>query len=238
MRRPAADARVGAFPDPGEIMPRALVTGANRGIGLELTRLLAAAGWDVIAACRHRSIDLDALGVRIETLDVTDDDSVRRLGERLHGLPLDLLVNNAGILDNDGLEPLQLESIRRQFEVNALGPLKVTAALRKNLRPGSKVAIVSSRMGASADNGSGGYYGYRMSKAAVNAAGVSLAHDLRGEGVSVVLVHPGFVKTEMTGGRGSVEPLEAARGILERIGELQPEDTGAFLHASGERLPW
>jgi len=219
-------------------MPRALVTGANRGIGLELSRLLVAAGWEVIAACRHRSIDLDAVGARVESLDVADDESVRRLGERLEGVALDLLINNAGILDDDGLDPLDLESIRRQFEVNALGPLKVTATLRRNLRPGSKVAILSSRLGSIGDNQSGGYYGYRMSKAAVNAAGVSLARDLRGEGVAVVLLHPGFVRTEMTGGRGGVEPAEAARGLLERIAELRLEDSGAFLHASGERLPW
>jgi NAD(P)-dependent dehydrogenase (short-subunit alcohol dehydrogenase family) len=219
-------------------MPRALVTGANRGIGLELTRLLVAAGWEVIAACRHRSIDLDALEVRVEDLDVTDDASVQRLGERLRDVHLDLLVNNTGILDNDSLEPLDLASIRRQFEVNAVGPLKVVAALRPNLGEGSKVAIVTSRMGSIGDNDSGGYYGYRMSKAAVNAAGVSLANDLRAAGISVLLVHPGFVKTEMTGGRGTVEPADAAAAILQRIGELRHEDSGAFLHANGSRLPW
>ncbi|WP_373046823.1 SDR family oxidoreductase [Vulgatibacter sp.] len=219
-------------------MPRALVTGANRGIGLEMTRQLVAAGWEVIAACRTRSIDLDALEVQVEELDVADDESVRRLGERLQGVHLDLLVNNAGILDRDGLDPLDLESIRRQFEVNALGPLKVTAALLGNLGEGSRIVLVTSRMGSIADNTSGGYYGYRMSKAALNAAGVSLARDLEAKGIAVLLVHPGFVKTEMTGGRGTVEPGDAARGILTRIGELDPKESGSFRHADGSPLPW
>jgi NAD(P)-dependent dehydrogenase (short-subunit alcohol dehydrogenase family) len=220
-------------------MARALVTGANRGIGLELTRLLAGAGWDVVAACRHRSIDLDALGVQVETLDVADDASVQALAERIGDGTLDLLINNAGILDDDGLDPLDVESIRRQFEVNALGPLKVTAALRRNLASGSRVVLVTSRMGSIADNSSGGYYGYRMSKAALNAAGVSLARDFAADGIAVLLVHPGFVKTEMTGGRGGVEPVDAAAGILTRVSEMKPEDSGSFVHAgTGENLPW
>ena len=219
-------------------MPRALVTGANRGIGLELPRLLVASGWEVIAACRHRSIDLDALGVRIEPLDVTDDAQVEALGDRLRGERIDLLINNAGVLFDDGLDPLELDRIRLQFEVNALGPLKVTAALRPCLGEGSKVAIITSRMGSIADNTSGGSYGYRMSKAAVNAAGVSLAHDLRGQGVVVLLIHPGYVRTEMTGGRGLLEPAESAAGILQRIAEAGPERSGTFVHVNGDPLPW
>ncbi len=220
-------------------MARALVTGANRGIGLELVRLLDGAGWDVIAACRHRSIDLDALGVQVESLDVTDDESPRALAERLRGVTLDLVINNAGRLDDDGLDPLDPESIRRQFEVNALGPLKVTAALRGNMASGSRLVLVTSRMGSIADNESGGYYGYRMSKAALNAAGMSLARDLASDGIAVLLVHPGFVRTEMTGGRGSVEPRDAAAGILTRVSEMKPEDSGSFVHAgTGEKLPW
>jgi NAD(P)-dependent dehydrogenase (short-subunit alcohol dehydrogenase family) len=219
-------------------MPRALVTGANRGIGLEITRQLAESGWEVIAACRHRSPELEALGVRIEALDVSDDASVQALGERLRGVQLDLLINNAGILHGDGLDPLELDEIRRQFEVNALGPLKVTAALLDNLREGSKVAIVSSRMGSIGDNTSGGSYGYRMSKAAVNAAGVSLSHDLRDRGITVLLIHPGYVKTALTGGRGLLEPSESARGVLALIERARLEDSGSFFHVDGSRLPW
>lgn len=220
-------------------MSRALVTGANRGIGLELTRQLVAAGWEVIACCRHRSPELDALGVRIEDLEVTDDDSVRRLGERLDGVSLDLLINNAGILRFDGLDPVEADTVREQFEVNALGPLKVVGALKKNLSKGAKVVLVTSRMGSIADNGSGGAYGYRMSKAALNAAGMSMARDLAQEGVWVMMVHPGYVKTEMTGHSGSVEPADAAAGILKQIERLTPEKSGLFVHAgTGEELPW
>lgn len=219
-------------------MPRALVTGANRGIGLELTRQLTQMGWEVIACCRHRSIDLEELGVRIEALDVASDESIEALASRLGGEKLDLLVNNAGILDNDGLEPLQLDSIRRQFEVNAVGPLHVTAALRPNLHPDSRIVFVTSQMGSIGDNSSGGYYGYRMSKAALNAAAVSVARDLAEEGILVLVVHPGYVRTGMTGGRGTIEAAEAANGILARVAELTPERSGSFVHARGGELPW
>jgi len=220
-------------------MATALVTGANRGIGLELVRLLAGAGWDVIAACRHRSIDLDALGVRVEPLDLADDGSSAELAARLGGTRIDLLINNAGILRDDGLDPLDPDAIRRQFEVNALGPLQVTAALRGNLARGSRVVLVTSRMGSMADNGSGGFYGYRMSKAALNAAGVSLARDLEPEGVAVLLVHPGFVRTEMTGGRGDVEPRDAAADILRRVSDMDSAASGIWVHAAtGEPIPW
>src|SRR5690606_32546195 len=136
------------------------------------------------------------------------------------------------------LEPLELEKIRRQVEVNALGPLKVSAALLGNLRDGGKLAIITSRMGSMADNTSGGHYGYRMSKAAVNAAGVSLAQDLRDRRITVLLIHPGYVKTELTGGKGLLEPPESAAGILRIIEKSDLEDTGSFIHVDGSRLPW
>jgi len=216
-----------------------LITGANRGIGLELTRRMKARGDNVIAVCRTASGELDALGVRVETgIDVGDGASVAELAKRLHGVTLDVLINNAGILRSENLKDLDFAGIEEQFEVNALGPLRVTAALAPLMRTGGKVAIVTSRMGSIADNGSGGYYGYRMSKAAVNAAGVSLAHDLRGRGIAVVLLHPGMVATEMTGGHG-IAPEEAARGLLERIDALTLETSGRFVHAgTGEVLPW
>jgi NAD(P)-dependent dehydrogenase (short-subunit alcohol dehydrogenase family) len=220
-------------------MATALVTGANRGIGLELCRQLAARGDQVIAVCRKAGPDLDKLGVRVEQgVDVADADSVKALARRLEGVSLDLLVNNAGVLGHEGLDHLDFEAIRRQFEVNALGPLRVTAALLPLLSKGSKVAIVSSRMGSIADNSSGGSYGYRMSKAAVNAAGRSLANDLAMRGIAVVILHPGFVRTAMTGHNGMVDPPESARGLLARIDELGLESTGRFMHMSGEELPW
>ena len=221
-------------------MPKtALVTGANRGIGLELCRLLVGRGDRVIAACRSVSNELNALDVQVEEgVDVTSEDSVAHLVRRLGGQSIDLLINNAGILSNESLTGMDFEAVRWQFEVNAMGPLRVTHALLPQMGPGAKVGIVTSRMGSITDNTSGSRYGYRMSKAAVNMAGVSLAHDLRERGVSVALLHPGFVATDMTGGRGNVEPAEAAAGLLARLDDLSLESTGGFWHANGEALPW
>jgi NAD(P)-dependent dehydrogenase (short-subunit alcohol dehydrogenase family) len=220
-------------------MGTALVTGANRGIGLELVRQLRDRGDSVVAACRESSPELKSLGVRVEAnIEVTSDASVAALAERLRTTPLDLLIHNAGILTREHLDGLDFEAIRRQFEVNALGPLRVTAALLGNLARGSKIGIVTSRMGSIGDNTSGGYYGYRMSKAAVNAAGVSLARDLKPRGIAVALVHPGHVRTDMTGRTGNVDAKDAARDVLARIDAVTLDTSGGFWHANGERLPW
>lgn len=219
-------------------MPTVLVTGANRGIGLALVRAFEARGDDVIACCRTSSGGLAATGARIEELDVTSTDSVKALDERLGDTTLDLLVNNAGILRHGGLDDLDVDAIRDQFEVNALGPLRVTAGLRRHLARGSKVAIVTSRMGSISDNTSGGAYGYRMSKAAVNAAGRSLSLDLSHHGIPVVLLHPGWVRTDMTSGRGNWGPEDAAAGLIERMDALDMDSTGTFWHANGESLSW
>lgn len=220
-------------------MATALVTGTNRGIGLSFVKLLKARGYDVIAACRHQTPELTALGVEVAVgVDVTSDKSLNLLAEKLKGRTLELLINNAGLLAVEGLERLDFQSIQRQMEVNAYGPLRVTHKLLPLLGRGSKVALITSRMGSIADNGSGGYYGYRMSKAALNAAGKSLAVDLAPRGVAVAILHPGYVKTEMTGNHGSVEPDAAARDLLARIDALTAENSGSFWHANGEILPW
>jgi len=219
-------------------MKTVLVTGANQGIGLELCRQFQKRGDVVIAACRRASAELSKLGCRvIEDVEVTDDASVARLAAALAGQRLDVLVNNAGILSEESLDDLDFERIRRQFEVNALGPLRVTHALLGNLGRGSKVAIITSRMGSIADNGSGSYYGYRMSKAAVNMAGMSLARDLHERGITVLLLHPGMVATGMTGGRG-IPAAESAAGLIARIDSLGLAETGSFHHVNGEPLPW
>ena len=220
-------------------MTSTLITGANRGIGLEMTRQLSARGDTLIAACRRASPELERLGVEvIEGVDVGSDESVAALVKSLSGRRLDRLVNNAGILQRTALDNLDWGAMVRQFEVNSIGPLRVTAALRGNLAEGSKVFIVTSRMGSIEDNTSGGSYGYRMSKAAVNMAGRSLAHDLKDAGVGVAILHPGFVRTEMTGHQGLVDAPESAAGIIARIDELTLETSGGFWHANGERLPW
>jgi NAD(P)-dependent dehydrogenase (short-subunit alcohol dehydrogenase family) len=216
-----------------------VISGANRGIGLEICRQLRARGDDVIALCRRASAELEALDLRVELgVDVSDDDSIAALARRLADIDIDVLLNNAGILSDEPLDALNFDQLRRQFEVNALGPLRLTAALRDRLGRGAKVGIVTSRMGSMTDNSSGGRYGYRMSKAAVNAAGVSLARDLAPAGVAVALLHPGYVRTDMTGGQGLVDVAEAAAGLLARLDELELASSGGFWHANGERLPW
>lgn len=215
-----------------------LVTGASRGIGLELCRQVAARGDTVVAACRKASPALRSIGCRVvEGIEVTDPVSLRRLAATLAGSRLDVLVNNAGVLSVESLGRLDYGAMLRQFEVNALGPLRVTEALLPSLGAGSKVAIVTSRMGSIADNGSGGYYGYRMSKAAVNAAGVSLARDLEDRGIAVLLLHPGMVATDMTGGEG-IPPARSAGMLIAQIDRLGLAESGSFHHANGEVLPW
>jgi NAD(P)-dependent dehydrogenase (short-subunit alcohol dehydrogenase family) len=222
-------------------MTLSVVTGANRGIGLELVRQLRQRGDDVIAVCRTPSDALQSLGVEIiDGVDVADPASVKGLAERLDGRQIDLLINNAGILKRTSLGEVGefMETVLAQFRTNSVGPVLVTEALLGNLQSGSKIGIVSSRMGSVADNTSGGSYGYRMSKAAANIAGVSLARDLAERGISVAILHPGYVRTEMTGGEGLVEAQQAAAGLIERIDGLNAGNSGSFWHANGEVLPW
>lgn len=219
-------------------MATVLVTGSNRGIGLQLCTQFTARGDDVIAVCRSAGDDLSRLGVRIiENTDVSDDDSVKRLQDTLGKQRVDILVNGAGILRQDKLGELDYDEISEQFRVNALGPLRVTEALLDNLRKGSKVIIITSRLGSIEDNSSGGYYGYRASKTAVNQIGTNLRHELLPRGIAVALLHPGLVATELTGGRG-IDPGQSARGLIHRIDELNLGNSGGFWHAEGYALPW
>ncbi len=220
-------------------MARIVITGANRGIGLELARILSGRGDDVAVVCRKSSAELDALGVEVhEGVELTDEAPVAALAAVICQKPVDILINNAGLLVRETLDKLDFDSIRQQFEVNALAPLRLTKALLPAMGKGAKVAIVSSRVGSLADNGSGGNYGYRMSKAAVNMAGVNLMHDLKPLGIAVILLHPGYVRTGMTGGNGLVDADEAAKGLIARIDDLTLESTGSFWHAEGYELPW
>jgi NAD(P)-dependent dehydrogenase (short-subunit alcohol dehydrogenase family) len=218
-----------------------VVTGSNKGIGLALVEALVRRGDTVLAACRASSPALAKLGAEVvEGVDVGTPEGVRKLATAVGTRGVDVLVNNAGILHwDDRLGALDVAGIRKQFEVNALGPLLVTDALLDRLGRGAKVALVTSRMGSIGDNTSGGFYGYRMSKAALNMAGKSLAVDLAGRGVAVAILHPGMVKTDMVGDHGGqVEPADAANDLLARIDELTLETSGTFWHAKGQRLPW
>lgn len=219
-------------------MANVLVIGGNRGIGLELCRQLVARGDQVVATARSACPSLEALDIRVESVDVTDADSIQALADATKNVSFDLVICNAGILSRESLDAIDYDAIRRQFEVNTLGPLRVAESFGPRLGAGATFAIVTSRMGSLEDNTSGGRYGYRISKAGANVVGRSLAFDLKTQGVTVLLLHPGWVRTEMTGGSGHVEPADAARGLLERIDQLGIEHTGTFWHASGEPLPW
>ena len=217
-----------------------LITGTNRGIGLEYCRQLQAQGHNVIAVCRSPSEELSSLGVRVEPdIDLTSEKAVKDLVDRLDGKEIDVLINNAGIIERITLDNLDFESIRRQFEVNAIAPLRLTSALLPNLTSGSKVILMTSRMGSIGDNTSGGSYGYRMSKVALSMAGKSLAHDLKSRGIAVAILHPGLVKTRMTNFTDSGITTETSvKGLLARIEELSLDNTGTFWHSNGEILPW
>ena len=221
-------------------MSTVLVTGANRGIGLEYCRQLQQRGDQVIAVCRQSSPELDAINVEIESdVDLTNDANRANLVRRLTGRSLDIVILNAGLLVSMGLDDLDPEAIRRQFEVNALAPLLLARSLVPLMPWGSRLALMTSRMGSIDDNSSGGSYGYRMSKVALNIAGKSLAVDLKPDGIAVAILHPGLVRTRMIqfNPRG-VSPEQSVRGLLTRIDGLTLDNSGTFWHANGDVLPW
>ncbi|MDH3283128.1 MAG: SDR family oxidoreductase [Acidobacteriota bacterium] len=222
--------------------PTVVITGANRGLGLELARQFGAKGYRVVGTARkpEAAKELRALGARVEQLDVADSESVRALAARLGELSVDVLVNNAGILVREGgIEEIDVDSIARSFEVNSLGPMRVTQALLPHLRLGKKKLVVqiTSRMGSIAQN-EGGYYAYRASKAALNMLNRSLAAELGGEGFTCVVLHPGWVRTDMGGPNARLSPEESVSGIIRVMDGLTREDSGRFFDHSGEELPW
>ena len=220
-------------------MGATVITGANRGIGLELCRQLKAKGHDVYGLCRKPSAELKELGITvIDGVDVTDEVSLKKAVTAVGGKTVELLINNAGILQRNTLENFDFPSISQQFEVNSMAPLRVVAAFRPFLKAGSKIANITSRMGSIADNGSGSSYGYRMSKAALNAATKSLALDLKPQNIAVCVLHPGFVKTDMTAGNGNLMPSESASLLIDRMEQLSLDNSGTFWHCNGEELPW
>ncbi|MCW9010964.1 SDR family oxidoreductase [Marinobacter sp.] len=216
-----------------------VITGANRGIGLELARHYAAEGCEVIGVCRQSSDELASVADQvIDGVDVTTDAGIDKLKSGLAGKSISLLINNAGLLQDEQLGSIDFDSIRTQMEINAYAPLRVAEALVPLMGQGSKIANITSRMGSIADNDSGGRYGYRASKAALNAFGKSLAVDLKPRGIAVAQLHPGYVKTRMVNFGGLITPEESARGLAERIANLTLENTGSFWHSNGEELPW
>ena len=220
-------------------MKHVVITGANRGIGLELARHYQTEGWKVTGVCRESSAELENYATRvIDGIDVTSEASIRKLVAALQGDTVDLLINNAGLMQDEKLGSIDFDSFRLQMEINAFAPVRISEALLPNLPAGSKIANITSRMGSIADNDSGGRYGYRASKAAFNALGRSMAIDLKERGIAVAQLHPGFVKTRMVNFGGLITPEESVAGLAERIEALSLENSGSFWHSNGDELPW
>ena len=220
-------------------MARWVIVGASRGIGLEMVRQLCDRGEEVIAAVRQAMPALEETCAEVvEGVDVTSEEGAARLAQALGKRRVDALVHNAGILKGDNLEALNFDEALRHYEVNALGPLRVVRALLPNLSEGSRIGIVTSRVGSLSDNTSGGNYAYRMSKAAANMAAKNLSIELAPRGIAVAALHPGYVRTDMTQGRGNIDADVAARGLILRMDELVMDRTGTFWHAEGWEIPW
>ena len=227
-------------------MPSVLITGANRGLGLEFTRQYAADGWRVFAACRDPAgaRDLAAVegDVSAETLDVDDGLQVAALANKLSGQPIDVLINNAGIYGPKDVtrDTVDYDAWGQVFRTNAMSPLAVSAAFAANVAQGGqkKIITLSSIMGSIAENDSSGDFIYRSSKAAVNAVMKSLAGDLKSEGITVVVLHPGWVRTDMGGPDASIEAPESVTGMRAVIAGLKESDSGRFLNYDGTEIPW
>jgi NAD(P)-dependent dehydrogenase (short-subunit alcohol dehydrogenase family) len=229
-------------------MPHLLITGANRGIGLEHVRVLLGRGWTVTACCRdpEGASELKALDpgdgrLRIKAYDATDPGAAAELAREVRE-PIDILFANAGTMGpgDEGFGKTDAAGMAEAFAINTIAPLKLAEAFSDQVaRSQMKViALQSSRMGSIRDNTSGGYYGYRASKAGLNAAGKSLANDLRPRGVIVMILHPGWVKTRMGGQGGLMTVSECVEGQLDLIARANPAMSGRFFHVSGEDLPW
>jgi NAD(P)-dependent dehydrogenase (short-subunit alcohol dehydrogenase family) len=215
-----------------------LITGCNRGIGLELAKQLKARGEKIIAICRTYSDEIRLVADQvIDGIELTEKSSLQKAAMQIRD-PLNIVIQNAGLFLEDNIEELQRESLLKQFHINAIAPIEFTSILLPKIAEGAKLAFMTSRMGSIADNTSGGYYGYRMSKAALNAGVKSLALDLKPRRISVAVLHPGFVKTRMTGFQGERTPDESARGLIHQIDRMHPQTSGSFWHMNGELIPW
>ncbi len=220
-----------------------LITGANRGLGLEFARQFSAAGSNVIGTARHpdEAEELKSLGVRVEKLDVTDSESVARLAAILGDEPVDILINNAGIGGRElSIDGLDVDALDRFFQVNTLGPMRVTQALLPALRKGDRKLVVNitSMLGSLERNTWGGAYGYRESKAALNMFTRSLAIELKDDGFTCIVMNPGWVRTRMGGTNARLSPQESISAMIGVIDKLTPQDTGQFFSYTGERQPW
>jgi len=219
-------------------MPTVLITGANRGIGLEFARQYTSDGWTVIAAVRRpdESSAQEQMGVELLPLDAANSASVNALAGRLEGRPIDILISNAGVYPH----ALDANEWAEAFATNCIGPTLLAQALRANVAASSqrKMVAITSRMGSIAENSSGGAIAYRSSKAALNAAWHSLALDLRRDRIAAAVLHPGWVQTDMGGPGASITPQTSVSGLRHVIAGLSPERSGGFFNYDGEELPW
>lgn len=236
----AADAHAGA--QNGD-KPTVLITGANRGLGLEFAKQYSADGWNVIGTARKpdRADQLQALPVRVLQLDVTSQKSVNALVNELNGQPVDLLINNAGIFPRVGrISEINDDDFDRTLAVNLMGPVRVTRALLPHLSKSDKKTVVNitSQLASIAKNSSGNFYGYRESKAALNMFSKTLAIELAGDGFTVLALHPGWVQTDMGGPNATLKPEESVSGMRSVIAGLTPEDSGSYRAYNGDDVPW
>ena len=222
-------------------MPRILITGAGRGIGLELARQYSADGWEVIGTVRDpQAADaLTALGARVESLDMRDFGALTSLGERIEGAPLDLFIANAGISGPQRIGTAHAaEEWQEVHAVNTVAPTLLAETLLPNvLAAEGKMIVLTSRMGSIADS-SGGSIAYRASKAALNAAWRALALDLKGRPITLAMFHPGWVQTDMGGPNATISQAESVTGLRRVIAGLTPADSGSFLDYQGNTIPW
>ena len=220
-----------------------LITGANRGIGLEFARHYKERGYTVIGTARNldQATELKALGVRVELLDVADASSIAALKQRLANVPLDIVINNAGVLEgkNATLETLNFDDFAKSFAINSTAPIRVTQALLPNLRAGKqkKIINITSQLGSIQDN-SGGYYPYRASKAALNQLTKTMSLELEKENFICIVMHPGWVKTDMGGPMAPITPKQAVQAMLTIIDGLDKSSNGRYLDLHGNSIPW
>ena len=228
---------------------RVLITGASRGIGLELTRQYSAKPeWQVIATCRNPAKAKELIELKeqqgnidVLTLDITSPESVMTLADSVKGLAIDVLINNAGMYGpNAPLLAVDIEAWHKVFHINCIGPIHLAQQLHGNLEQGllKKIVTISSDMGSIQKNTGGGAYLYRSSKSALNSAMYSLSLDLKSAGFTILMVHPGHVKTDMGGPNAKIEVLDSAQGIIELIRSCSIEDSGTFFDWTGAQLPW
>ncbi len=226
-----------------------VITGANRGIGLEFVRRYLARGDHVDAGVRHpeSASELSALAassggrLRIFACDVADEASVKAFAEGIGDTPVDMLINNAGIFGaRDGFDNVDFANMARLFETNTVGALRVSRALMAHLKRGStrKIVNMSSNLGSIGDNTSGGFYGYRASKAALNIASKSMALNLKGDGFTVLVLHPGWVQTDMGGPSAPTTVEKSVAGMIQQIDSRGIADSGTFFDFTGKTIPW